>query len=629
MRKVQFFALLIIGLSINTIINAQITWPSAYTLGVGSYTFTTWPATSPVGTYPANMGLYRLDTTGEPLEADTIYQDYNAAYNIASGTRINGLDAAGFSFINTGNAVYKVGAAVLALNTTNRNNVAVTWTGRTVTPNNREYEIRLYYRIGNTGVWTPALDALNDTIRYVRSATAGDSLVLGPDTLPAAVNNQALVQLCWKYFQTYANVATGSRAELSINNVTVSSTGLPAPALAVTNTSLSAFYSYVNNTSGTDTFSVSGSNLTANVDVTAPSSFEIATSATGPFGPTLTLTPTAGTLASTKIYVRFHPTVHGIFTGSVSATSTNASTQNVNVTGYTFNAYNPPAYNLTTGTYTLNSWDSLSAAGAYPPNMAFHTTNTDFPPLSYLPMVNNWNCVYNLPSRPRILGLDTMGFAFLNTSNPQYDDCNSGATTLNTYIGAAILALKTMSVANIHLSFNAGVVIQGTGGTPRVYKLRLQYRLDSSSNFADVTPLTEYSSDGLIDGDMSSFSLSLPALFENIPYVQLRWLYYTTPVVGESGTRPEMRVDNIVVSATVLSVGELNAANAGFELSPNPCNDKISLQSTTHQPFVLMDISGRKIAEYPAESRTINLAELPNGMYFLKCGAAVKKLVKE
>ena len=76
-------------------------------------------------------------------------------YNRTSKSRINGLGANGFSFINTDNPQAEtgsgyMGAAVLALDTTGAQNIRVTWTGGTVTPNTCDYGIRLQYRVGES-----------------------------------------------------------------------------------------------------------------------------------------------------------------------------------------------------------------------------------------------------------------------------------------------------------------------------------------------------------------------------------------------------------------------------------------------------------------------------------------------
>ena len=620
-----FFSVLLLAAAASGL-RAQRTWPVAYPLSGGNYFFTYWPAASVAGTYPAAMIFYRLDTMNDPTRIDTIYQNYTAAYNITSGTCINGLDSNGFSFINTGNAVYKVGAAVLAVSTTNRNTVQVTWTGKTVTPNLRTYEIRLYYRTDSVSAFLPVLNG-TDTVKYVRSNNANDSLVLGPVTLPAAVNNKPYVQLCWKYFQSDTTTATGARAELSVNHIRVTSLGIPSPSVSVSASAITAFLTYVNIASAPDTFTVSGANLTAaNVTVTAPTGFELSTSATGTYSSSLTLTQTGGALANTIIYVRFHPTSHGIFTGNVSIASTGAFTQTFSVTGTTVNATNPAAFMLSISPYFMHQWDSLAPANTYPANMVFHTTNVADQPFTTGPMLNNWTCGYNIQSRPRVLGLSADGFAFINTGNPQYDSCNGNTTVLNTYVGAAVLAVNTVGTANIVLLYTAGLVAQGDGATPRVYNIRLQYRTDTTANFTDLN--MEYSSAAKTDGNVQAFTYFLPATLQGLPYLQFRWLYYAINISGASGSRPELRVDDIFVGQGE-GVGGTVAGATAITAYPNPVASDGAVYFTKNVSGVVYDMYGRVV-------RTLeNITAMPvtnmaPGIYtaVLRTGTAIRIVVQ-
>ena len=80
---------------------------------------------------------------------------------------------------------------------------------------------------------------------------------------------------------------------------------IPEPVLAVAPNTLSGFsYLADEGPSDSQSFTVSGSNLTANVVVTATEGFEVSGAETGTYGGTLTLSPTDGTLSTTNVYVR-------------------------------------------------------------------------------------------------------------------------------------------------------------------------------------------------------------------------------------------------------------------------------------------------------------------------------------
>ncbi|MVM31357.1 spore coat protein CotH [Spirosoma sp. HMF4905] len=199
--------------------------PASYTLLSCDYRFTNWPSTSPAGTHPANM-LFVSMNQEDPLLTATISNTVTGAYAYTSRTRINGLGTNGISFINTGNnntnpgyVASTLGGALLALRTTGLNQAYVQWTGGTITANPKQYNIRLRYRIGDSGPFTDLLDASNNPVEYVRNATAGHSQVIGPVALPASLLNQPYVQLFWQYYWT--GIGTNARDELRLDDIII------------------------------------------------------------------------------------------------------------------------------------------------------------------------------------------------------------------------------------------------------------------------------------------------------------------------------------------------------------------------------------------------------------------------
>jgi hypothetical protein len=199
--------------------------PLPYPLSAGVFSFTNWPDTSSAATYPSNMMFYQItNSTGDPGLTNEMDSLWTLPYNLTNRSRINGLGADGFSFINTGNpqtnagAGY-VGAAVLALDTTGQQNIRVTWTGGTVVTNSRIYAIRLQYRLGDSGAFTDVLDPLNNPVEYVCNPQQGQATNIGPTTLPSAVTNQPYMQLGWKYYYISGN--NNARPQLRVNNINV------------------------------------------------------------------------------------------------------------------------------------------------------------------------------------------------------------------------------------------------------------------------------------------------------------------------------------------------------------------------------------------------------------------------
>jgi surface antigen len=103
------------------------------------------------------------------------------------------------------------------------------------------------------------------------------------------------------------------------------------PTLSVNPTSLNFGNVPVGTSSNPQSYTITGSNLTSNVVINAPSGFEISTSSGGPYGSSLTLTPSSGSIGTT-IYVRFSPISVRSYSGDITNTSSGI-TKYVSVSG--------------------------------------------------------------------------------------------------------------------------------------------------------------------------------------------------------------------------------------------------------------------------------------------------------
>ncbi len=71
---------------------------------------------------------------------------------------------------------------------------------------------------------------------------------------------------------------------------------------------------------------------------------------------------------------------------------------------------------------------------------------------------------------------------------------------------------------------------------------------------------------------------------------------------------------------------------ASFELAPNPASDFITLQGIGNEPqtVTLYSTAGIKLMEQKAiDGSVINISHLPEGVYILRCGDRVAKMVKQ
>jgi len=106
---------------------------------------------------------------------------------------------------------------------------------------------------------------------------------------------------------------------------TITFAAASVPLVIISETSLSDFGNTENgSTSGEESFTVSGDNLSASVTVTAPTGFEVSTTSGSDFGDSVSLTQTAGDLDGepVTIYVRFAPVAaEGSTTADVTVSS--------------------------------------------------------------------------------------------------------------------------------------------------------------------------------------------------------------------------------------------------------------------------------------------------------------------
>lgn len=196
--------------------------PTAATLAACGYACKEWAASSALGTTPPNIKFVYM-TDADPGVTSAIAGFTNGVYNLTSATRINGLGANGFSFVNTGSGTAypatKLGGAILALNTEGKDSVTVKWTGRTVAVGAREYGIRLQYRIGDIVDFEDLLDANGRVIEYSRGS-AGSSASFEVK-LPNTLLGQPYIQLLWRYYRK--NGTTNNRDELGVDDISVES----------------------------------------------------------------------------------------------------------------------------------------------------------------------------------------------------------------------------------------------------------------------------------------------------------------------------------------------------------------------------------------------------------------------
>ena len=147
----------------------------------------------------------------------------------------------------------------------------------------------------------------------------------------AALDNQA--DNVWIRIVTLsATTGSGNRPSTALDDLSLAFDvgNAPTPNLTLSG-NLQPFVTAPGMPSAAQSYSLAGTNLTADVMVTAPPDFEIRT-AFGTFGGSLTLSQTGGTLANTPVFVRFNPATVGAKTGSITHISGTTS-KNLEVSG--------------------------------------------------------------------------------------------------------------------------------------------------------------------------------------------------------------------------------------------------------------------------------------------------------
>jgi hypothetical protein len=203
--------------------------------------------------------------------------------------------------------------------------------------------------------WGTVSDATQYDV-FLNSSTPTTTLLAGNLTSATHTVASALSPNTTYYWKVVPKNHIGSATGCTDWSFT---TGAPSPTISAG--TLNAFGNVCANVaSNADSFTVSGAFLNANVEVGALAGYSYATTLNGTYTSTLSLAPSSGTLASTKVYVKFTPTSVATFNGNIAVTSTGATTQNVAVTGSGVGVSNPTLSSAGSAAVTSNSAANIS-----------------------------------------------------------------------------------------------------------------------------------------------------------------------------------------------------------------------------------------------------------------------------
>ncbi|MFM2206904.1 MAG: hypothetical protein RL213_879, partial [Bacteroidota bacterium] len=126
------------------------------------------------------------------------------------------------------------------------------------------------------------------------------------------------------------------------------------PIISV-NSSLSNFITSAGTPSASQSYTVSGSNLSTDITITPPTGFEIRTGTNTFSSSAIVLSQSGGSVTSTTVDVRFNPAASGTFSGNIDHASSGASTQSVAVSGFALESEPVTPSSISFGTVSGNS----------------------------------------------------------------------------------------------------------------------------------------------------------------------------------------------------------------------------------------------------------------------------------
>ena len=139
----------------------------------------------------------------------------------------------------------------------------------------------------------------------------------------------------WDFTNTWEIASTVNNGYPNLIYPPVTVTGfVPCNPTISKSGTITPFSSCSGTPSANQTLTVSGSNLTENISISAPSGFEISTNSTTGFGSSITLIRSGSTVTSTSIFIRLAASASGSPSGNISLTSTGANPIDIAVTVY-------------------------------------------------------------------------------------------------------------------------------------------------------------------------------------------------------------------------------------------------------------------------------------------------------
>ncbi|MSQ79896.1 MAG: T9SS type A sorting domain-containing protein, partial [Flavobacteriaceae bacterium] len=424
------------------------------------------------------------------------------------------------------------------------------------------------------------------------------------------------------------NVVCSSTGATS-QNVAVSgnSTGNPIPAIVASVSSLNVFSTSTSTPSNSQSFTVSGTDLTANLTVTAPSSFEVSLTSGSGFGSSVSFTPTSGKVTNATVYVRYNPSVAGPHSGNVVCSSNGATNQNVLVSGTTSGTVSPV---ITVSTNSLVAFSTQ--VGTPSSTQLFNVLGTDL----------NGLLVVSAPADFQVSLSSGSGFGGSVTFSPsggkvnngnvyvRYNPTTSGSHNGNVSCAAAGATTQDVSVSGT-ATVPAGPVVTATNisnaftttvGTPSAPQAMAVSGSNLTADVSVTVPTHFEISLNVGTGFTNSLTLTKSGSSVSTTIIYVR--YNPAGAGSHSGSvnvvSQGANTQNVNVSGTAAPIGIKDAEVELLKVYPNPATDRLNIVSNCQGSIVaeVLSADGKIVSSEKAIGNSISVSGLAPGIYLLK-----------
>jgi len=277
--------------------------------------------------------------------------------------------------------------------------------------------------------------------------------------------------------------------------------GLPAPNVVIVENLTNFGTIEVGNSSLEQSFTVSGTKLADDLIITAPTGFELSLTSGSGYLNQLTLTPSAGSVTTTTIYIRFNPSITGNHNADITINSSGITAQNIAIEAY---GGGNPTISTIINTSICSSNELNSAFTADDDDLAsvsfdLFSTNETVVPVANMNVTGSAGS-YVLNITPASSGTTDIKLRVIDASS----NMDSTTFTLTVENGPSLTVdFKPISCAyDGDASFN----LSSTGGTGTIMYQVNNFGYSSQTNF-EGAPVGDYYFVALDDGGCTDTSV--------------------------------------------------------------------------------------------------------------------------